>query len=190
MPGGMEQQQEELYALDTMTIASVIPQESVTVAITVDELDVLKLYPGQPATVTVEALPGQRFAGTVTKISSTGENEGGNSKFTVTVKLEKVAQMLSGMGASVSIELETAEQVMCIPVAALIENGTRTQVYRDYDEETGAFTDPVEVVTGVSDGEYVQILSGVEADDKIWYPYYDTLVVSNAPEAGGGFPFG
>ena len=190
--GGSTNQEEsdDLYALDTVTIASVTAQDSVTVSITVDELDVLKLFVGQTASVSVGALPGRQFAGTVTGISSSGENEGGNSKFAVAVTLDKTPEMLSGMSASVSIVLTTMEQVMSLPVEALAENGTRTLVYRRYDEETGEFMDPVTVTTGISDGEYVQILSGVEVGETVYYSYYDTLTISNAPEVSEGFPFG
>ena len=189
--GGMNHEDsDELYALDTVTIASVTAQERVSVSITVDELDVLKLFTGQAASVSVGALPGQQFAGTVTEISANGESEGGNSKFTVTVTLDKTPEMLPGMSASVSIGLDTVEQVVSLPVEALTESGTQTLVYRNYDEETGEFADPVTVTTGVSDGAYVQILSGIAAGETVYYPYYDTLVISNAPDAGGGFPFG
>ena len=189
--GGMNQEDsDELYALDTVTIASVTAQERVSISITVDELDVLKLFAGQAASVSVGALPGQQFAGTVTEIFANGENEGGNSKFTVTVTLDKTPEMLPGMSASVSIGLDTVEQVVSLPVEALTESGTQTLVYRNYDEETGEFADPVTVTTGVSDGAYVQILSGIAAGETVYYPYYDTLVISNAPDAGGGFPFG
>ena len=190
MGGGMTQEEETLYGLETVAIASVTAQETVTVTITVDELDILKLFVGQEASVAVEALPGQQFAGTVTGISASGENEGGNSKFAITVTLDKIPQMLPGMSASVSIVLATMEQLMSLPVEALVENGTQTLVYRRYDEETGEFMDPVTVTTGISDGEYVQILSGVAVGETVYYAYYDTLVISNAPEAGGGFPFG
>ena len=189
MGGGMTQE-ETLYGLETVTIASVTAQETVSVSITVDELDILKLSVGQQASINVEALPGQQFEGTVTEISASGENEGGNSKFTVTVTLEKIPEMLPGMSASVSIALTAKEQVVSLPVAALIEQGTKTLVYRSYDEETGEFADPVTVTTGISDGEYVQILSGIGLGDTVYYPYYDTLVISDAPQGGGGFPFG
>ena len=186
MDAGMNQEEtEERYALDTVTIASVTAQNSVTVSITVDELDILKLRNGQTANVSVEALPGQQFTGTVTSIAASGENEGGNSKFAVTVTLDKIPQMLPGMSASVSIVLTAAEQVPSLPVAALTENGTQVQVYTGFNEETGEFADPVTVTTGASDGEYVQILSGIAPGQKVYYPYYDTLVISYAPDAGG-----
>ena len=191
MGGGTAQQgTNESYTLDTVTIASVTPQERVTIQMTIDELDISKLYVGQAADVTVEALPGQQFSGVITEIAASGENEGGNSKFAVEVTLDKIDDMLPGMRASVSVVLATSESVICIPVAALIESGTKTQVYIGYDEDAGAFVNPVTVTTGVSDGEYVQILTGLQEGDEVHYPYYDTLVISNAPKSGSGFGFG
>ena len=188
--GGMAAEEDDgLYGLDTVTIASVTAQNTTSIQITIDELDISKVYLGQAATVTINALIGQQFAGTVTDISASGENDGGNSKFTVEVTVDKTADMLAGMNASVSLGLESTENAVCIPVAALIENGTGTQVYTDYDEDNKAFLNPVTVTVGTSDGEYVQILSGIEAGQTVYYPYYDTLVISNAPEMGFGFSF-
>ena len=190
MGAGMGQEEEEaLYSLDTVTIASVVPQTTMTIQNTVDELDILKIYTGQEVSVTVDALAGQKFTGSITAISPSGENEGGNSKFTVEVTLDKATDMLPGMRASVSIPLSTVEKVICLPVSALIETGTKTLVYTGYDEETEAFIGSVAVTTGISDGTYVQILSGLEENQTVYYPYYDTLVISDAPERAG-FPFG
>ena len=189
--GGTTQEEDDsLYSLETVTIASVIPQESVTVTVTVDETDIAKVYLGQEAAVMVEALQGRQFTGTVTAISANGENEGGNSKFTLEVTLDKTADMLYGMTASVTIIVATREGVIAVPVAALVETGTQTLVYTGYDEETETLTGAAPVTTGVSDGEYVQILSGIQPGQQVCYPYYDTLVISDAPEMGGGFFMG
>ena len=188
--GGMVQEDAvEVYALDTVTIASVTGQSTVTVQITVDELDITRIQ--KAATVAVNALPGEKFDAEVTYISASGENSGGNSKFTVEVTLEKNANMLPGMQASVTIPTGITEQVLSIPVAALVETETETRVYLGYDEAEETFTSTAAVTVGVSDGEYVQILSGIDEGETVYYPYYDTLVISNAPEMSGGrFPFG
>ena len=189
--GGVVQEESfEPYGMDTITIASVIPQEQVSVQIIVDELDVTRIQIGQTAVVTVDALPGEIFSGEVTSISNTGVSEGGNSKFTVEVTLKKETNMLPGMNAAVSLTLETAQTSLCIPVAALVEDGTQTYVYTGYDEETGEFVNPAPVTAGISDGEYVQILSGITAGETVYYPYYDTLVISNEPDMNGRFRFG
>lgn len=188
--GGMVQEEEyELYALDTVTLACVTPQQEMTVEITVDELEISKIYLGQTAAITVNALAGQHFEGTVTAIGSTGTNEGGNSKFAVELTLERNADMLSGMNATVIFALGVEENVLSVPVAALTETETGTVLYTGYDVETGTLIDPVSVTVGVSDGENVQILSGISQGSTFYYAYYDTLEISNVPETDG-FPFG
>ena len=175
------------YSLDELTIASVTSQEEMTLEITVDEHDIATLTVGQQANVTVEALTGQNFPATVTSISNTGTNEGGSSKFTAKLTLDKSGDMLPGMHASAYLTLGSAENVLTVPVAALVEEGTKTLVYTGYNEKDEKLTNPVEVTTGVSDGEYVQILSGLNPGDTVRYAYYDTLEVSNAPDSGFSF---
>lgn len=188
--GGTSQEEEvELYSLDTFTVASVTPQEEMTLEITIDELDISKVYIGQTATVTVNALAGESFTASVTEIGSTGTSDGGNSKFTVRLTMPRGEKMLNGMNASASITLDTASNVLSIPVAALNEGSTETIVYTSYDAEKGLLGDPVVVTVGVSDGENAQILSGLEEGTTCYYFYYDTLVISNAPDTGG-FSFG
>lgn len=180
----------DLYSLDTRTVASVTAQEQVSVPITIDELDISRISVGQPVQISIAALGGESFIGTVTEISNSGTNEGGNSKYSVTVSMDKESTMLPGMTAHVSISLSTARNSLCLPVAALVETGTETIVYTGYDEETKEFIGPVKVTTGISDGAYVQILSGISDGQSVFYPYYDTLIISNAPEMSGGFRFG
>lgn len=187
-----EEETYELYGLETVTIASVTPQETLTLQIQVDEWDIAEVSLGQAAMVTVDALNGEKFDAVVTEISASGENEGGNSKFTVELTMERAADMLAGMSACAFIDLQTAESAVTVPVAALIEKDSQTLVYTGYDEKTQTYCDPVDVTVGVSDGEYAQILSGISAGQTVYYPYYDTLTISNVPDAGlsMGFRFG
>ena len=156
-----------------------------TLSITIDELDITKIYVGQETTVSVDALGGEQFDATVTQIAASGENDGGNSKFAVELTLEKSGEMLPGMYASAFITLETAKNVTCVPVAALEKNGPDSIVYTSYDEKEGTLGSPVAVTIGCSDGENVQILSGLEAGQTCYYAYYDNYVESDAPKQGG-----
>lgn len=172
--GGSRSPAFEPYSLDTVTVASVTSQNHMSVEIAVDELDISQLSLGQEAKITVDALGGESFDAKVSQIASSGENEGGNSKFTVTLTLEKSGDMLPGMTACAYIGLQTQEQVLCVPAAAVEESNGETIVYTHYDENSASLTNPVTVTTGVSDGEYVQILSGLEEGAEIYYAYYDT----------------
>lgn len=182
---GTAQQESQLYSLDTLTVASVTSQEHMTLEVTVDELDISQIYVGQEAQITVDALAGEQYAASVTKIAASGENAGGNSKFTVELTLEKSGQMLPGMNAAAAIPLETTVNVLSVPVSALAEEGTKTILYTSYDGESGTLGSPVTVTTGVSDGEYVQILEGLGEGQTCYYAYYDTLVLSNTPKSQG-----
>ena len=181
----------ELYGLDMAQVAAVTPQDTMTLEITVDELDIRALRMGMAAEVKINALGGEEFTAAITSVSNTGANNGGSSKFTVELTMERAENMLVGMNASASLVLNTTMDTLTIPASALVEEGTKTLVYTGYDEENECLTGPVEVTTGVSDGESVQILAGLNDGESYYYAYYDTLEISYTPDfGGGGFMFG
>ena len=192
MSGMLEQEPEfELYGLDMAQIAAVTPQSTMTLDITIDELDITALQVGMRAQVRIDALGGEKYTATITQIGNTGANSGGNSKYTVTLTLERAENMLSGMNATAAIVLSTVSDVLTIPADALVENGNQTVVYTGYDEESDTLLDPVAVTVGSSDGETVEILEGLAEGQTYYYAYYDTLDISFTPDfGGGGFMFG
>ena len=188
-----QQEEEEAfapYSLTTVEVASVTAQQKMTLQIQVDEQDILKLQPGQTASVTVDALTGQIFTGTITDVGSTGTNSGGSSKFPVELTMERAEGMLAGMHATATVALDTAQTVLSVPVAALTEQENKTVLYTGYDEKTQTLTNPVEVTLGLSDGETVELLSGLGEGDTYYYSYYDTLEISNTPDFSGSQFFG
>lgn len=169
-----------LYRTEKIQLATVTPMETMYITLNVDEMDISLLRLGMTAEVTFEALPGQKFSAEITEISQFGETGDGSSKFAVKLSMPCQENMLPGMNAKVKIPLETRADCLTIPVAALTEQGRQTLVYTGYDEKNQTLTGPTPVETGLSDGEYVQILSGLTEGQPIWYRYYDQLVISNA----------
>ena len=123
-------------------------------------------------------------------IGGKGTNNGGSSKFTLELTLPWQEDMLAGMNATVIIPLYTRMEVLTLPVAALTEEPGRTVVFTGLDPETGEPAAPVEVTTGISDGENVEILSGLKAGDTVYYSYYDTLELDHTAKAEQGSLFG
>ncbi len=171
-----EDEEEAVYEVEKTAVCAIIPAETMTVDISVDELDILSLAVDQEATITLDALPGQSFTGTVKKINPTGTNEGGSTKYTVTVEVPRTEQMLPGMNASVLIEVSRLDRVLTIPAAAVQEDGNRTYVYTALEEKTGQPTNPIDVTTGSSDGTNIEILSGLTSGDTVYYSYADSIV--------------
>ena len=181
------QQQVSLYSTDTTTVCTVIPGDILELSLPIDETDIAALQMGMTVEITLEALPNRVFSGTITDISSFGTNSGGSSKFTVTVELPGEEDMLPGMNANVTIPLETLENCLTVPVAALTEQGSSTVMYTALDEKTGEPTTPVTVELGYSDGEYAQLLSGMEEGSSFHYKYYDVLEIDTSVETISAF---
>ena len=179
----------EFFDLEGSVLMTVTEQEVMTLNITLDEHDINKVALGQTAEVKITPLKGRTFEATVTDIGTEGTNNGGSSKFTVELTLKLEQDMLAGMSATASLPLYTKQDVLTIPVAALVEQREKTVVYTALDPETGELTGAVEVTTGVSDGIIVEILSGLSAGDEIRYSYYDTLELSTEVESGSSFGF-
>ena len=180
----------EPYSLDVTEIAAVTPQNTMTLEIVIDELDIRQLQVGMTAEVKIGALGGEKYTATITEIGNTGTNSGGNSKYTVVLTMERAENMLSGMNATATVVLATVNDVLTIPADALVEQGTETIVYTGYDAETETLLDPVTVKVGRSDGENVEILEGLANGQTYYYAYYDTLEISYTPDFGGGSLFG
>ena len=183
------QEDEGLFDLEGDTLLTVTAHDQANLLISVDEHDIARVRVGMKATVRVEALKGQEFEAEVTSIAISGTNNGGSSKFTVELTLPMSESMLSGMSASAVIPLEEKQNVLLIPAAALVQEGARTVVYTALDEN-GSPSAPVEVQTGLTDGENVEILSGLAKGQKIWYSYYDTVELDTTAKSEGGSLFG
>ena len=175
--GTVPETQDESSAAVRTTVLSVTPQDTVTVSITVDELDILYVQIGQNVQVTLDALPGQSFTGMIKEVNTAASNDGGNSKYSAVVQLDRTAFMLGGMNASANIVVEERDGVLLIPSSALAEVDGQTVVYTAYDSKTESLSDPATVEIGLSDGNQVQILSGLKEGDTVWYEYYDKLEV-------------
>jgi multidrug efflux pump subunit AcrA (membrane-fusion protein) len=163
------------YTMDETQLCSFSAYDTADIDLTVDELDISNISLGQSVTVTLDALPGESFSGNVTSIDPEGSNSGGNSKYTVTVSLERDQRMLTGMNATVTIELDKLENVLTVPLAAIQEDESGVYVYTKYTKKSDEFSSPVYVTTGASDGENVEIIDGLSYGDTVYYRYSSGL---------------
>lgn len=172
----------QLYSLDGDVLLTVTPLDTMTVTIAVDEKDIASVKTGMTAQLTMNALPDETFEGQVTRVAQTGSGNGGSSKFDVEITLSRESDMLPGMSTTAQLTLYEKMDVLTLPVAALRDEGGKTLVYTGKDKKTGEPANPAEVTTGLSDGENVEILSGIDSGTTVYYSYYDTVTESDAVE--------
>ena len=175
---------------DETAVLSIVSEEKVIVSINVDELDILSVKEGQSAEITLDAVEDEIFEGTISAVSAVAAGNTGSAVYPVEIVLDKTADMLYGMSASATIQVEEANNAILIPVNALQEEGDTTFVYTEKDAE-GNLSGKTEVTTGLSDGTQVAIVSGLEEGDTVYYLRTGTdSDDSTFPDMGGGMPAG
>lgn len=156
------------YAVENGTPFTVASGNDVVISVSVSELDINSISNGQTATVTLDALDGQEYEGTVTSISSVASTSNGSSTYPVQITLGKQEGMKVGMSASTTINIEESKDVITIPVLALQESQGSSFVYTKKDSD-GNLSGEVEVETGLSNGTTVEITSGLSEGDTVYY---------------------
>lgn len=154
------------YEEEGTAIATLSTDEKMSVTVSVDESDILSLQLGQEVAVTVKSVSEDELAGTLTEIDRTSASSG---TYSAVVELEKAAGMLSGMTADVSVKIEGVENAILIPVEAVHKTSDGAYVYTGYNEELQEYGGKVDVVTGLENSAYVEIKSGLNVGDTVYY---------------------
>ena len=163
------------YTEDTATaVATLSTDEKMSVTISVDESDILSLELGQTVTVSVPSVSDEEtFAGTLTEINRTSSSSG---TYSAVIELEKVDGMLSGMTASINVQIEGVDDAILIPIEAVHKTSDGAYVYTSYNEEYQEYGGKRDVVTGLENSTYVEIKSGL-----------DTVYYTEEADSFGGF---
>lgn len=154
-----------------VTLAEIYDLSEMTFEMSVDELDVQSVQVGQSVEITADAFDGESFTGKVTNISLQSANSNGVTNYPVTVTLDEMGGLLPGMNVDGRIILEESSDTLVVPVDALMR-GNKVYVKDDtVTESDGAVPTgfrSVEVVTGLMNDDYVEIISGVAEGDVIY----------------------
>ena len=175
------------------TLMTIGDTSVITAEVRVDESDIVNVQLGQPAEVTIDAMPKQKFKGVVTEIGrnallrSTGvstaqsTSSGQEAKdFKVVVALQDPpANVLPGLSATARITTAKRGSVLAIPIQALTirERGELTPENKDKKDSVQAATkaagDPKEDLQGVfvirnkKDAVFVPVTTGISGTTDI-----------------------
>lgn len=165
-----------VYSVDysdsaTTAVATLSADEKMSVTISVDESDILSLELGQSVTVAVNSVSEDTFAGTLTEINRTSSSSG---TYSAVIEVEKAEGMLSGMTASVSVQIEGVDNAILVPVEAVHKTSDGAYVYTTYNEELQEYGGKRDVTTGLENSTYVEIKSGLNVGDTVYYTEQET----------------
>ena len=130
----------------------------------IDEVDVARVRAGQTAYITIDALPGQRFAGRVRRVAPYVLDLEKQAR-TVDVEVEfvnpnDVKTLLAGYSADAEVVLDVRENVIRVPTQALLE-GNRVLVIN------GDILHERQLRTGLANWQYTEVLDGLQPGDAI-----------------------
>jgi HlyD family secretion protein len=176
------------------------------VTVSIDEVDIAKIKLGQKADITFDALPDQKFTGTVSDISDVGVVSNSAATFDVKVALDKTDGVKTGMTANVEILVNHKEGALLVPIEAvqdrngrkfvILDNGGATDASRSGSDAgfggssragsamTGRMT---RVETGLYNETLIEITNGIKEGDKVVLP---TVARSTGNSSGIRMPIG
>jgi len=126
------------------------------------EKDLAKVKLGQEVEVTVPAYPSEVFPGKLSYIGDLVDEE----TRTITVRAEvgnEDQRLKPGMFADVKILLNGGEQMLVVPLAAVLEEGNEKIVFVEENDHFARRR----IETGIIDGGYQQIVSGLKPGEAV-----------------------
>jgi len=131
----------------------------------VNQVDVVRLKVDQMVDVELEAIAGLSVEGKVERIAPQAVVRNGIKGFSARIVLSEIdARIQPGMTANLTIPINSADDVVAVPLAAVFSEKNKHHVFLEID--TGSERRSVEI--GVADYKFVEIVSGVSAGDVVW----------------------
>jgi len=158
------------------------------IAISLNEIDIVKVKKGQKTTILFDAIDGLTYAGEVVEVSGAGSISGGVVSYEVKVALlnqdEKIKE---GMSALISIITDFKQNVLLVPNSALKTQGEVQ--YVEMPGTGGGTPTTKQVETGISNETKTEIISGLSDSDIIISQTISTTATTNQTQ-GNGFGSG
>ena len=137
--------------------------QDVIVNISINESEIPNITTGDKVEIVLTSDSSKKYTGEISKISSVGTYSSSGSTFAAIVSLKNDGNIKVGMSVSCTINIEEHEDVLTVPIGAVQINGDRKYVIVVDGNETRE----VDVTTGLSDANYVEIKSGLTSNDTV-----------------------
>ena len=128
----------------------------------VPEQEFRKIAPGQSAEVVVDALSGERFTGTISRISPTVDPQTGTFRARVEVP-DASRRLKPGMFARVNIVYERRQDALQLPRSAILDADGTQSVFVVADGKA----EQRNIRTGLSNGGWIEVLEGLQGTEQV-----------------------
>jgi HlyD family secretion protein len=154
------------------TIMTISDLAVINAEVKVAEAEILNVHVGQPATVTLEALPGREFAGEVVEVGASALPVVGTGaaarEFKVEVRVKAPAPGLRpGLTGDAEILVGEAKDALAVPLQAVVLRGAPEKERSGVFAVEGEAARFVPVETGLIGGLEIEVKQGIEEGREI-----------------------
>ncbi len=138
-------------------VVVVVDISSLRLVANVVEKDLRSVNPSDKAVVGVDAFPGENFNGRIARVSPILDPATRTAAIEIEIPNPKY-RLKPGMYASVTLEIETRNDILTVPKVALVDSGGNRGVYQPNNDSRAEFK---AVKVGLEDNEKAEILGGL-----------------------------
>jgi len=158
-----------------ITLCVIADMSVMTFTINVDELDIAQLKEGQEVSISADALSNKDFTGYVDNIGILGTTSDGVTSYPVTIVINDADDLWPGMNVSAEIIVDSAKDVLRVPVTAVNRGNTVLVKGAESDDEINQRNAPeganyVRIKMGLNDESYIEVTSGLSEGDIVLVP--------------------
>jgi membrane fusion protein (multidrug efflux system) len=142
-------------------ILRIVDTSRLEAVLNVPERELATLKAGLPVQLTVDALPGQTFKGTVDRVAPVVDS--GSGTFRVVTAFEGGGLLQPGMFGRIRIDYDNRANALVVPRVALLEDEGEPAVFVVRDGQAAR----VPVKLGYTDGAWAEVRAGLEAGERV-----------------------
>ncbi|MBN2470008.1 MAG: efflux RND transporter periplasmic adaptor subunit [Anaerolineae bacterium] len=137
------------------------------VIVRVDEIDVVRIQPGQPVELTFDALGDETFSGEVTRIADAASLSGGVISYDVTIRMSDASPVIkAGMTASATILIQQLEDILLVPNIFVALDRSANQAFVNVRDADGQIREQ-QIVLGAQNDTYSEVVEGLQEGDVV-----------------------
>jgi membrane fusion protein (multidrug efflux system) len=139
----------------------IVNNQQLEAVMNVPERQMSAIQSGLPVRMLVDAIPGQVFEGRIDRVSPVMDS--GSGTFRVTSVFDGKQVLRPGMFGRIEIVYDRRENVLTVPRSALLDDESDPSLYVVRNGKSTR----VSIKTGYTNGELIEVVSGLKAGDKV-----------------------
>lgn len=198
------------------TLGTIMDLTHLQLQVAVDELDISKIALGQKVDLTFADVPSKNYTGTVASIPDSGTSTNSVTTYNIVVTIDDSTGLKLGMNANASINVQSKDNTLMLPSNAIQTVSGKKYVMEPSTSSTSTSSSYgsggssskygssssssrsggtkagklVEVQTGISNQNDVEITSGLSEGQKVLVQLPTVSTSASSSRSGGGSGFG